>query len=141
MIFHLGFVRNNAFVSDQYIKIGTAPIKRLKAKFCFLTTGIITCLFRNDFSGPVLYSAELIDIHISHICQLLRCFLTSPAGTAINQYDLIFVRQLFRRSIGNTLIRNQDCSRNVSLCIFISPPDIYDNVTVIILHHKLGLVL
>lgn len=46
----------------------------------------------DDISGPFLYPAELIHIHISHIYQFLRCFLASSPGTAINQYDLVFIR-------------------------------------------------
>ena len=98
-------------------------------------------LSRYNITRPVDNAAELVDICIAHIKKLLRGLLTAVSAPAVDQNDLVKVRQFLRPLRSDALVRNQDRAGDVPGIIFILAAHVHDHMSVILFHHLFRLFL
>ena len=108
------FVRSvciTCFCSDYADKLIKELLRSPEAAACkidyfYILRYLHSSFSCHDLSGPGVDPAEFVDVGISHVRKLLRCLLGSVPASAVNQDDLIQIREFFRPLRFNALIRN-----------------------------------
>ncbi len=91
-----------------------------------------------QFIGPIDDAAEFLDIRISQLHQCLGYDLAAAAAAAVDQDQLVLVRQHLLGLFRDLVVGDLNGTGDVALIVFLLRPGIEDHIPLLGVHDRLG---
>ena len=103
-------------------------------KYFFMSNAFLLFGPGDGLTRPVDDAAELLDVVVAEVRELLRRFFTASAAAAIDLDQLIFVLQRADLTVTDGLIGDADRVRDVTRFVLLFGTNIEDDIILFCLH-------